>query len=89
MPTDVAKTLREALSRLAAERREIDRKIIAVQGALRAVNGTPMAGLSAGGSPKRAQRRMSPATRRALSKRMKAYWAKRRGSASKRKKKSA
>jgi len=88
MPTDVARTLREALSRLNAEKRQIDRKIVALQGALRAVNGMPTAGRRAGVSPKRAHRRMSPAARRALSKRMKAYWAKRRGGTSKGKRKS-
>ena len=78
MPTDVARTLREALAKLGAERRHLDRKILALQGALRAVNGTPAAGRRAGGRPKRARRSMSPAARRAVSRRMKAYWAKRR-----------
>jgi len=66
MPTDVAKTLREALSTLAAERRQIDRKIIAIQGALRAVNGTPAAGQGKDSAPKRGRRRMSPAERKPL-----------------------
>ena len=89
MPTDVARSLREALSALNAEKRQIDRKIVAIQGALRAVNGTPAVGLEKGNTPKRGRRRMSPAERKAVARRMKAYWAKRRGSTGKRKKKAA
>ena len=87
MPTDVARSLREAPSALNAEKRQIDRKIVAIQGALRAVNGTPAVGQEKDRAPKRGRRRMSPAERKAVARRMKAYWAKRRGGASKGKKK--
>jgi len=89
MPTDVAKTLRATLSKLTAEKRQIDRQITAIQGALRAVNGTPAVGQEKDRAPKRGRRRMSPAERKAVARRMKAYWAKRRGAAAKRKRKAA
>src|SRR5262245_32626740 len=83
MPTDVVRTLRGVLAKLSAERQGIDRKIIAVREALHAVNGLPAGGGGASRRSRRAQRRMSPAARRAVSKRMKAYWAKRRAKTSK------
>ena len=39
MPVDVTKALKEALSKLTAERQRIDRQAAAIQEALRAVNG--------------------------------------------------
>jgi hypothetical protein len=82
MPVDVTSTLREALSKLAAENRRIERQAAAIQDALRAVNGTGGGRPSSGASvvtrgAKRDRRRMSVATRKLISARMKASWAKR------------
>ena len=88
MPVDVSKALKEALSKLTAERRRIDRQAAAIQEAIRAVNGANGGQRSSGArvvtrGGKRGRRRMSPAERKAVARRMKAYWAKRRGGASK------
>jgi hypothetical protein len=88
MPVDVTSTLREALSKLTAEKQRIERQAAALQDALRAVNGASISRPStdnrvATRRAKRRSRRMSPAARKAGSARMKAYWAKRRGGASK------
>jgi len=84
MPVDVTRTLREALAKLTAEKRRIERQAAAIQEALRAVNGaddgqrsSSPRGVTRGA--KRGRRRMSPAERKAVGRRMKAYWAKRRG----------
>jgi len=82
MPVDVTSTLREALSKLAAETRRIERQAAAIQEALRAANGTgggrrsSSAGAVTRGA-KRSRRQMSVTTRKAISAKMKAYWAKR------------
>ena len=94
MPVDVTSTLREALSKLTAEKRRIERQAVALQDAIRAVNGASIDQSSKNGRavPRRAKRRsrrMSPAARKAVSARMKAYWAKRKGGASKAKRKKA
>jgi hypothetical protein len=94
MPVDVTRTLREALSKLTAEKRRIERQAVAIQDAIRAVNGAGIDQSSKDGRvvTRRAKgrgRRMSPAARKAVSARMKAYWAKRRGGASKGKRKKA
>ena len=94
MPIDVTKALKEALSKLTDEKRRIERQAAAIQDALRAVNGanggqrSPSARVVTRGA-KRGRRRMSPAERKAVARRMKAYWAKRRGEASKGKKRAA
>ncbi len=90
MPVDVTNTLKEALSQLAAEKQRIERQTAAIQEALRTVNGARDEGKIAKAkatthSRKRARRRMSPAERKAVAQRMKAYWAKRRGGMGKRK----
>ena len=77
MPTDVAKTPRETLSKLTAEKWQIDRQIAVIQGALRAVNGAPAVGQEKDRAPKPGRRRMGVAERKAVARRMKAYWAKR------------
>jgi len=41
MATDVAGTLRKALSKLSVERQRIEKQIAAVEGALRSVDGGP------------------------------------------------
>jgi len=95
MPVDITSTLREALSKLAAEKRRIERQAAAIQEALRAVNGTGGARRSSSaeamtrGAKRSRRRRMSPAERKAVGRRMKAYWAKRRGGTSKGKMKKA
>ena len=82
MPVDITSTLREALSKLAAEKRRIERQAAAIQEALRAVNGTgdtrrsSSAGAMTRGA-RRSRRQMSATTRKAISAKMKAYWAKR------------
>jgi hypothetical protein len=79
MPVNVTATLHRALRQLEAQRAHIDRQIAGVRSALD--------GLGTGASQSRSvrstarvrrRRRMSAAARRALSQRMKAYWAKRR-----------
>jgi hypothetical protein len=94
MPVDVSGTLRQALARLMGEKARIERQAAALQDALRAVNGAGISRPStdsrvATRRAKRRSRRMSPAAREAVSARMKAYWAKRKGRASKGKRKKA
>jgi hypothetical protein len=92
MPVDVTNTLKDALAKLTAEKQRIERQAAAIQEALRAVNGSqPSVGarVAMTRGAKRGRRRMSPAQRRAVALRMKAYWAKRRSVASKRKRKAA
>ena len=71
--------LRKALGQLETEKQRIDREIAAVRAALEALGDR---GRRAPAPPTRAKvtrrRRMSAAARRAVSQRMKAYWAKRR-----------
>ncbi len=89
MPVDVTNMLKDALAKLTAEKRRIER-----QTAARAVNGAtdgqrlPGPRVTTRGA-KPARRRMTPAERKAVARRMKAYWAKRRGASSKRKRKAA
>ena len=85
MPVNVLATLRTALRQLEAQRAHLDRQIAGVRSALD--------GLGAGASQSRSvrstarvrrRRRMSATARRAVSQRMKAYWAKRRAAKAKR-----
>jgi hypothetical protein len=69
MPVNIVPTLRYALRRLEAEKRQVDSQIAALRGAVDSVDGT---------GQRRARRRMSASARAAVSRRMKAYWAKRR-----------
>ena len=78
MPVDVTRTLRQALSQLQSERDRIDRQIRSIESVLGGTNSRGSA--AAGGGARRRRRRMSAAARRAVSQRMKAYWASRRGS---------
>ena len=82
LPADVNRTLQKALRRLTRERGRIDRQISTI---LRVLNPKNVpAGVAAVRRKlmgRRSRRRMSAAARRALSTRMKAYWAKRRGEA--------
>ena len=87
---DVTSTLQKALQTLEAERTKIDRQIAAIRsvigqgrsGTARNSSGTPRAA-------RRGRRRFSAAAREAVSKRMKAYWAKRKRAATKSKKNAA
>jgi len=94
MPVDVTRNLRQALAKLAAEKRRIERQAAAIQEALRAVNGTGGGQRSLGArgvtrGAKRGRKRMSSAERKAVGRRMKAYWAKRRSGATKGKRRAA
>ncbi len=76
MPINVTATLHRAMQSLRSQRNRIDGQIRAVQTAL----GISTNSHTGSNSRRPASRRprMSPAARRALSKRMKAYWAARR-----------
>ena len=76
MPVDVTQTLRRALSELESEKQRIDRQISAIRAVVGGSTNSRSARPAAG--PMRWRRRMSPAQRRAVSQRMKAYWASRR-----------
>ena len=74
MPVDVTRTLRQALSQLMSERDRLDNQISRLRAALDGTGG----GARAVGGGRRRRRRMSAEARRAVSQRMKAYWAARR-----------
>ena len=80
MANDITATLRRALGKLTSQKERLEGQISAIETALGALGRSPQA---AGG---RRGKRMSPAARRAIGKRMKAYWAKRRASVNKGKK---
>ena len=82
MPVDITRTLRQALSKLEAEKHRLDRQVAAIRSILGSVDGR------AAGRGRR-RRRMSAAARRAVSRRMKAYWAARKGGAKGRAKKAS
>ncbi len=69
---DVKQSLRKVLAQLESEKDRIERHITAIRDALAAVDGLRRS-LPSRQSP----RRMSAADRRAISQRMKTYWAKR------------
>jgi hypothetical protein len=73
MAVDVTRTLQQALQSLESERARIDRQIRTIRAAM----GGGGAGRGAGGGGRR-RRRMTAAARKAVSQRMKAYWAARR-----------
>ena len=75
---DVTKTLQQALRTLESDRARIDRQIAAVEQAFGTHDGYRTAGRRATPTIKRRRRSMSAAARKAVSARMKAYWAKRR-----------
>ncbi len=72
MVTDVRSTLRKVLTNLHSEKTRVAQQISAIETALGALDGRRQPN----GSPRR-RRTMSAATRKAISKRVKAYWAKR------------
>ena len=69
--------LRKALHTLEAEKRRIDRQLAAVRAALETLGGKGQRTPSPYTRARARRRRMSAAARRAVSRRMKAYWAKR------------
>jgi hypothetical protein len=78
MPDNIRSTLQRALTKLTSEKVHIDLNIAALETALGALGG------GRGGSRGRPRRRrMSSAARKAIGRRMKAYWAKRRMKSSK------
>jgi hypothetical protein len=82
VPTNVMATLRKAVQELEAERARTDRQLAALRVVLSTWDGAR--GRVDGALPQvstRRRRRMNAAARRAVSQRMKAYWAKRRASA--------
>jgi hypothetical protein len=83
MADQISSTLRKALGKLTAQKAHLDRQISAIGAALGALGGSPRA------TGARTRKGMSPAARRAIGKRMKAYWAKRRADAAKGKQKAS
>jgi hypothetical protein len=79
---DVTTVLRKALRELESQKSRLDGQIAALHAALDgdAPSTSPTKNIS---TPSRRRRRMSPAARRAVGLRMKAYWAKRRAAATK------
>ena len=85
---DVATTLRKALHQLRSDRIRIDRQIAAVDTALAGMRGRVARGANAAKTvaakaATRPRRKMSAAQKKAVSRRMKAYWAQRRKAAAK------
>ena len=81
MPVDIGQTLRQAITRLQQEKQRIDRQITALETAMNSLNAGGIRSDVRRGQPakgrKRGRSRMSPAGRKAIGRRMKAYWAKR------------
>lgn len=78
MALDVRSSLNSALKALHADRARIEKQIDAVTSALTALGGAaPRVAKTTG---RRGRRKMSAAQKKAVSVRMRAYWAKRRGS---------
>jgi hypothetical protein len=84
MAINLTKTLRKALVQLQSEKQKIDQQIAAIQSVL-AVGGTrrPPQGSRSSARGKRPRKAMSAAARKAVSRRMKEYWAKRKVGAAK------
>jgi hypothetical protein len=78
MADDITATLRRALGKLSSQKQRIDRQISAIEAALGSLRGSPQAARA-----RRGRRAMTASARRAIGKRMKAYWAKRRADAAK------
>ena len=92
MAIDVDSTLRTALETLRGEKTRIERRIAAIEAALDGAAGgepqAPQAVRVAEEARGRPRKRMSPAARKAVSARMKAYWKTRQAAAKGRVKKS-
>ena len=72
MPVDVTRTLQQALQSLESERDRLDRQIRTIRVALGGGDGR------SGGGSRGGRRPMSASARKAVSQRMKGYWAARR-----------
>ena len=72
MAVDVSKVLKSALAELEAQRAEIDRQIAGIRAVL---GGTSKA--TSAKRPRRTRRKLTAAEKKAISRRMKASWAKR------------
>lgn len=84
MAMDLTKTLRKALAELQLERDRISDQIAAIKKVLTAGGTRRPRGKSQSGTRRtRPRKAMSAAARKALSRRMKEYWAKRRAEAAK------
>ncbi len=84
MTPSVTTSLRTALRQLETERQRIDRQISAIRSLLEESSSRERrVALGIPGRPKTTRRPMSAAARRAVSQRMKTYWAKRRAAAGK------
>ena len=77
MAIDVRSNLNRALKSLHADRSRIERQIDALTSAISALGGA--AGRAAKAAGRKGRRKMNAAQKKAVSVRMKAYWAKRRG----------
>ena len=77
MAIDVRSSLNKALKALHADRAKIDKQIHALTSAISALGGA--AGRLAKATKRQGRRKMNAAQKKAVSVRMKAYWAKRRG----------
>jgi len=86
MPVTVMATLRKAVRELEAEKTLIEHHLTAVRGLLGSLGGAKSRAVRVGslGRPRR-RRRMTGEARGAISRRMKAYWAKRKAAAAKQK----
>ena len=84
MALNLTTPLRKALHQLEAEKQRIDREITAVRAALAALGDRRGRTPASVPRAKARQHGMSLAARRAVSRRMKAYWAKRRAASTKR-----
>jgi hypothetical protein len=92
MDTNIRKPLQTALSRLTSEKAQIDKRISAIQAVLELEDGR-QDGVAAPAQPQRKRQQprragrkpMSAAARKAVGRRMKAYWAKRRTAKGRRK----
>ncbi len=92
MAPTVAATLRKALIQLEKDRQQIEKQIASIRGAISLARETGRRPAAVRRSPARRvvkRRRMSLAARRAVSQRMKAYWAARKGTSAKLKEKKA
>lgn len=84
MAINLERTLRKALAELQAEQDKISRQIIAIKKVLATGDTGRARGRGRAAAQGRwTQKRMSAAARKAVSRRMKAYWAKRKAQAAK------
>ena len=82
MVTSLTAPLSKALRQLEAEKQRIDHQISTIRAALKVLGDTSR-GTPASSTRARGRRRMSVVARRAVSQRMKTYWAKRRAASAK------